>query len=127
MVKLFILSSFCPLRLRNSNFHTYFTLCFPHSCFISPVTTLFPFTLSLLPQVLWSFSHLLLPLCGSLTWFSQRPSHTLGFYWTASDVLLMRPLLYSFWGSGWGVGYRKVEHRGPVSCCQSPMGILRLL
>ena len=89
MVEFFTLSSFCPLRLRNSNFHTYFSLCFPHSCFISPVTTLFPFTLSLLPRVLWSFSHLLLPLCGSLTWFSQRPSHTLGLYWTASDVLFM--------------------------------------
>lgn len=73
------------------------------------------------------FSHLLLPLCSSLTWSSQWPSHTLGFYWTASDVFFILSLLYSFWRSGWHVGYRKVEHKCPVCCCQSPMGILRML
>jgi len=72
VVKFFKLSSFCPLRLRNSNFHTYFSFCFPHSFFISPIATLSPFTLSLLPRALWSFftlaspfvqfTHLVLPV-----------------------------------------------------------------
>lgn len=72
------------------------------------------------------FSHLLLSLCCLLiTLGSPSDSHTL---WCSRGLpqvySLWLFLLYPIWRSGWGVGYRKGEHRCPASYCQSPMGSL---